>query len=173
MLLAGSIVQAGALLSMGGLGINPSSSSHKAGEVATLSVFVAAYGFGWGPLNYVVTTELPALRLRDRSQRVAAITNIITNLVVTLVLPYMLDALGSKVGFIFGAISVMAGVFVFFCVPECKGRGLEEVDRMFLDGVKVREFRNYPKLDTDWDNVAAEKKRKMQLREVITGEQGL
>lgn len=173
MLLAGSVVQAAALLTMGGLGINPTSSSHKVGEVAMLSVFAAGFGFGWGPLTYVVTTELPALRLRDRSQRVAAITNIITNLVVTLVLPYMLDALGSKVGFIFGAISVMAGVFVFFCVPECKGRGLEEVDRMFMDGVKVREFRNHPRLDTEWDEVVAEKKKNVQLREVMTREQGL
>lgn len=151
---------------MGGLGLHPSSSSHKAGEVAMLSVFGGAFLYSWGPVTYVVTTELPALRLRDRSQRVASITNIVTNLVVTLVVPYMLDALESKVGFIFGAISVLSGVFVFLCVPECTGRGLEEVDRMFLDGIKVREFRNYPKMEIEWDNMAATQKDDGELQEV-------
>ena len=136
-----------------------------------LSVFAAAFLYSWGPLNYVVTTELPALRLRDRSQRVAATTNIITNLIVTLVVPYMLDALESKVGFIFGAISVLSGVFVFLCVPECTGRGLEEVDRMFLDGVKIREFRNYPRMDIEWDNVARQKDD-TELQDIGDGAKG-
>lgn len=154
MLLAGSTVQAIALFTMGGLGLhNTSSYSHKAGEAAMLSLFGAAFSFAWGPLTYVVTTELPALRLRDRSQRVASMTNIATNLVVTFVVPYMLKALASQVGFIFGALSVLAGVFVYFCVPECKGRSLEEVDRMFLDGIKVREFRNYPKMDMEGNRI--------------------
>lgn len=152
MLLTGSTIQVAALFAMGGLGLAGSSTySHKAGEVAMLSVFGAAFSFAWGPMTYIVTTELPALRLRDRSQRVASLTNIITNLIVTFAVPYMLDALESKVGFIFGSISVLAGVFVFFCVPECKGRSLEEVDRMFLDGVAVRDFRNYPRMEIEGD----------------------
>lgn len=152
MLLAGSTVQAVALVAMGGLGLRGTGAfAHKAGEAAMLSLFASAFSFAWGPLTYVVTTEMPALRLRDRSQRVASLTNIATNLVVTFVLPYMLKALASRVGFIFGAFSVLAGVFVFLCVPECKGRSLEEVDRMFLDGVKIREFRNCPGMEMEGD----------------------
>lgn len=150
MLMTGSVVQAAALFAMGGLGLrNTGSYSHKAGEAAMLSVFGAAFSFAWGPLNYVVTTELPALRLRDRSQRVASIVNILTNFVVTFVVPYLLAALGSRVGFLFGALSVLAGVFVFLCVPECSGRSLEEVDRMFLDGIRVRDFRSHPRLEME------------------------
>lgn len=150
MLLAGSTVQVAALITMGALGLrNTTAFSHKAGEAAMLSLFGSAFSFAWGPLTYVVTTEMPALRLRDRSQRVASLTNIATNLVVTFVVPYMLAALASKVGFIFGGFSVLAGVFVYLCVPECKGRSLEEVDRMFLDGVKVRDFRNHPRMEIE------------------------
>ena len=54
--------------------------------------------------------------------------------------PYLLEDLGSKVGFLFGTAAVLATVFAFFCVPECKGRTLEEIDRLFLDGVPVRKF---------------------------------
>lgn len=152
MLLTGSTLQCAALFAMGGLGMTESTSfRHKVGEVAMLSVFGSAFSFAWGPMTYIVTTELPALRLRDRSQQVASLTNIATNFVVTFSVPYMLDALESKVGFIFGSLSVLAGVFVYFCVPECKGRSLEEIDRMFLDDVRVRDFRNHPRMGIEGD----------------------
>ncbi|KXH55493.1 sugar transporter [Colletotrichum salicis] len=54
---------------------------------------------------------------------------------VAFTLPYLLNApyanLGSKVGLIFGTISFLSLVFVYLCVPECKGRTLEEVDMLF------------------------------------------
>lgn len=163
MLLTGSNLQVAALFAMGGLGLAKSSSfSHRAGEVVMLSVFGAAFSFAWGPMNYIVTTELPALRLRDRSQRVSSLTDIITNFVVTFAVPYMLDALESKDGFISGSLSILAGVFVHFCVPECKGRSLEEIDRMFLNGVRVREFRNYPRVEIEGDVRIDEKSNKLE-----------
>jgi len=59
-------------------------------------------------------------------------------------IPYLLDkkyaGLESKVGFIFGTAAVFAGIFAFFCVPECKGRTLEEIDQLFRDGVPLRHF---------------------------------
>jgi hypothetical protein len=44
---------------------------------------------------------------------------------------------------------VCACVFVYFCVPDCQGKSLEEVDRLFHEGVPVRKFRDYdlPPLD--------------------------
>lgn len=34
----------------------------------------------------------------------------------------------------------VAGVFVYFCVPECRGKTLEEVDYLFNNGVPLRKF---------------------------------
>lgn len=31
-------------------------------------------------------------------------------------------------------------VFVYFCVPECKGKTLEQVDFLFNQGVSIRDF---------------------------------
>ena len=31
-------------------------------------------------------------------------------------------------------------VFVYFCVPECKGKTLEQVDFLFNQGVPIRQF---------------------------------
>lgn len=113
----------------------------------------AGFGLGWGPLTYVVVTEVPALRLRDRSQRVSSLVNIFMNFLVNFTLPYLLNApyaaLQSKVGFIFGSIAVCSALFVFFCVPECKERSLEEIDRMFHDGVPVRHFGDHPRSEVE------------------------
>lgn len=66
--------------------------------------------------------------------------------VVAFTIPYLLEdqyaGLDSKVGFIFGSTAFCAIVFVYFCVPECKQRTLEEIDQLFLDKVPVRHFAN-------------------------------
>jgi hypothetical protein len=61
--------------------------------------------------------------------------------------PYLLNApyanLHSKVGFIFGSMAVLSLAFAYFCVPEMKGRSLEEINQMFQDGVPIRKFGSY------------------------------
>ena len=156
MLLASALAQALISYIMGGLGLqSPLSYGHKSGEVAMLMCSTVAFLWAWGPLTYVVTTELPALRLRDRSQRVASAVNIFMNFLVNFSIPYLMNApygnLGGKVGFIFGSMAVLAFVFTFFCVPECKGRSLEEIDRMFQEGVPVRKFRTHPRIPIEVD----------------------
>jgi hypothetical protein len=59
-------------------------------------------------------------------------------------IPYLIydkyAGLNSKVGFIFGAIMTVSSVFVYFCVPECKGKTLEQVDFLFNQGIRLRDF---------------------------------
>lgn len=115
--------------------------------VAMLSIFAFGFSLGWGPLAYVVTTEMPSLHLRDQSQRIGSLVNIVTAFVVSFTLPYLLNApyanLHSKVGFIYGSMAVCTLLFTFFLVPECKGKSLEEIDLMFQEGVPLRRFGSY------------------------------
>lgn len=43
-------------------------------------------------------------------------------------------------GFIFAGVLVLAFIFTFLCVPECKGKSLEQIDRLFHEGVPLRKF---------------------------------
>ncbi len=43
---------------------------------------------------------------------------------------------GSFIMLIFGSILIVAGLFVFFFMPELKGLTLEQVDELFESGVK-------------------------------------
>jgi SP family sugar:H+ symporter-like MFS transporter len=78
LLLIGAAIQATALLTMGGLGVNIPSYSQKSAIVAMLSLFTIGFNIGWAALTYVVTTEIPTLRLRDNSQRIASVANVLT-----------------------------------------------------------------------------------------------
>ena len=76
--MAGATVQLAALFTVGGLGtIKNQTHAVKTGVVAMVPIFGAGFSLGWAPLTYVVTTEVPALRLRDNSQRTASVVNVI------------------------------------------------------------------------------------------------
>ncbi|KAF4911087.1 MFS transporter fmqE [Colletotrichum viniferum] len=148
LLLIGAVLQFAAIVTMGSLGtVSDPSFAIKTGIVAMLTVFAASYVLAWAPLNYVVSTEIPALRLRDASQRTASMVNVLANFLVNFSIPHLLytpgAGLGSKVGFIFAGILVLAFVFTWFCIPECKGKSLEQIDRMFNEGVPLRKFGKY------------------------------
>ena len=76
--MTGAIVQSVALLVMGGLGVRTPSYSEKSAVAAMLSLFTVGFNIGWAALTYVVTTEIPTLRLRDNSQRIASVMNVLT-----------------------------------------------------------------------------------------------
>ncbi|KAJ0162987.1 High-affinity hexose transporter HXT6 [Colletotrichum tanaceti] len=157
LLLVGAVWQFAAIVTMGSLGtvVDPSFAV-KTSIVAMLTVFAAGYVFAWAPLNYVVTTEIPALRLRDASQRTASMVNVLANFLVNFSIPHLLytpgAGLGSKVGFIFAGILVFALVFTWFCIPECKGKSLEQIDRMFNEGIPLRNFGKYKPEDVFQDS---------------------
>ena len=48
--------------------------------------------------------------------------------------------LGGRVGFIYGSIAAASVVFAFFFVPDCRGRSLEDVNRLFESGASPRVF---------------------------------
>ncbi|ODQ73395.1 hypothetical protein LIPSTDRAFT_104968 [Lipomyces starkeyi NRRL Y-11557] len=147
LLFIGGMLQFAAILSMGSLGTQKETLQTKTGIVALLVIFAGCYVFSWAPMAYVISSEVPALRLRDATQRTAGVANIVTSFLVTFSIPYLLyepyAGLGSKVGFIFAGIITLALAFTFFCVPECKGKSLEQIDRMFQEKVPIRQFGNY------------------------------
>ncbi|KAF7552933.1 hypothetical protein G7Z17_g3987 [Cylindrodendrum hubeiense] len=135
----------GALMTMGGLGTvtNPSTRVRN-GIVAMTTIFNTGFCLGWAPLSHVVSAEIPTTRLRDLTYALGSSFNVVIQFTISFSIPYLLNAsyanLGSKVGFIFGSTSVLACIFAWFCVPECSGKSLEEIDELFLQGVPIGKF---------------------------------
>lgn len=76
------LLQVGALLAMGALGVhaNPSLSERR-GIVAMLLVFSFGYCVGWAPLTYLIAAEVPSPALREHTLRVAYTVKLVTEYV--------------------------------------------------------------------------------------------
>ena len=148
LLMISSTIQIGAYASMGALGSIPTNSQTGSTRLAAtlmLTVFGACLQFSWSPLFHAVVAEVPTQRLRDHTYAVGCVFNIITQWALSFSLPYLLFKprnLGPQVGYIFLGTSAFSLVFAYFCIPECKGKTLEQIDLLFLEGVPVRKFRN-------------------------------
>ncbi|CEL04584.1 hypothetical protein ASPCAL05712 [Aspergillus calidoustus] len=102
------------------------------------------YGLGVGSVYPVVAAETSTLRLRAKTQALGFAVQFVVSWVFQYVVPYMYSTaegdLGGKVGFIFGGLSALALVVVFFEIPEMKGLRVEELDARFEQRVATRAF---------------------------------
>lgn len=134
------------------------------GAVIVLVTQTSGFSLGYAPLTNVVMTEVTSPRLKDASQRVAATVRVIANFAVGFSVPYLMDDLDLKLGFVFGPICFLGVVFTWFCVPECTGKTLETIDRMFHEGVPLRKFGSYKEESLDIYAAADADKKKPEVR---------
>ena len=63
------------------------------------------------------------------------------------VLPYVFNPneanLGAKTAFIFGGLSFLSLIYLWFYQPETSGRSYEELDEMFAKRIPARKFKSY------------------------------
>ncbi len=126
------------------VGVATSSHSDVANNVmiAFVCVFIAFFAATWGPVAWVVVSEIFPLRLRAKSVAVTVAANWLFNFAIAYSTPYMVESgpgnanLGPKVFFIWGGCNLVAVFFTFFFIYETKGLSLEEVDQQYNSSVK-------------------------------------
>uniref|UniRef100_A0A6B2L2U1 Major facilitator superfamily (MFS) profile domain-containing protein n=1 Tax=Arcella intermedia TaxID=1963864 RepID=A0A6B2L2U1_9EUKA len=109
-------------------------------------IFIASFSLGFGPAMWVFASEIYPAYLRGIAQSIGiAINRLISGLVAIsfLSLSKAITTAGSYV--FFGAIAFLGLVFVFFVVPETKGKSLEEIERDFI---KNTEQKTWQKTET-------------------------
>lgn len=101
---------------------------------------------GWASCVWIVTSEVPTNQLREKTISIASTFSFIAVLLVSYINPYVQTEpgnLGVKVGFIYGSFSLLAVFFVYFFVPECANRSLEELDELFQEKVPAWKFKTH------------------------------
>ncbi|KAL7418360.1 hypothetical protein Q5752_006818 [Cryptotrichosporon argae] len=111
-------------------------------------IFIWYFAFGAnGPLVWIYTAELAPTRNREKVLGVAVFSGAGVSLMITFISPYIQDAgygnLGSKIGFLWGAFSVINVFYCYFLVPETKGKSLEQLDFLFEQKVSALKFGSY------------------------------
>lgn len=126
---------------------SPQSSSAGKALVGLSTVFTWVYGFGQGPVLWAIQSEVPSQRLRSQTVGLAQATNYLFGWLCSYCTPYFINPeslnWGPKYCYIWGGSNLILMFFVFFFVPETKGRSLEQLDELFDKKVPTRRFAAY------------------------------
>ncbi|MCP3028964.1 sugar porter family MFS transporter [Halobacillus sp. A5] len=102
--------------------------------VVFLSIYVALYSFTWAPLTWVIVGEIFPLVIRGSASGLASSFNWIGSFLVGLLFPIMTASMAQEAVFaIFGVICLLGVLFIRTCVPETRGRSLEEIEQIGED----------------------------------------
>ncbi|XP_043716458.1 D-xylose-proton symporter-like 2 isoform X2 [Telopea speciosissima] len=101
--------------------------------VVGLLLYVGCYQLSFGPIGWLMISEIFPLRVRGRGLSVAVLVNFASNALVTFAFSPLKSLVGTGFVFvIFGVIAIFSLVFIFFIIPETKGLSLEEIEAKIL-----------------------------------------
>ncbi|RDX99425.1 D-xylose-proton symporter-like 3, chloroplastic, partial [Mucuna pruriens] len=101
--------------------------------VGALLLYVGCYQISFGPISWLMVSEVFPLRTRGKGISLAVLTNFASNAVVTFAFSPLKELLGAENLFLlFGAIAILSLLFIIFSVPETKGLSLEEIESKIL-----------------------------------------
>lgn len=105
--------------------------------IVSLSIFIVMFSIGFGPIPWVMIGELFAPDVKGVAASLAGAFNWILAFVITKTFVNIREAIGiGETFWLFAGMSVLGTVFVFFFVPETKGKSLSEIQTM-LAGEKT------------------------------------
>ncbi|NXG06245.1 GTR6 protein, partial [Sakesphorus luctuosus] len=97
--------------------------------------FIMGYALGWGPITWLLMSEILPLKARGVASGLCVIVSWLTAFTLTQFFLPVVNAFGLAVPFLFFAV-ISAGNILFTgcCVPETKGRSLEQIEAFFRTG---------------------------------------
>lgn len=103
-----------------------------------MMLYVASFAMSWGPVTWVLLSEIFPNKIRGRALSIAVAAQWISNYLVSLTFPMMDDNTYLTNQFnhgfaywIYGLMSIIAMFFVWKFVPETKGKTLEEMEKLW------------------------------------------
>ncbi|KAI1493682.1 general substrate transporter [Biscogniauxia mediterranea] len=115
--------------------------------VALSSLYLMSYNGMVATYAWLAGGEIPSQRLRSYTFGLAAAVGFLGAWITTFTAPYFInpDALnwGPRYGYIWFPSCFVAGIWVYFFLPEVQGRTLEEIDEMFEAKLPARKFKQF------------------------------
>ncbi|KAG1736538.1 general substrate transporter [Suillus lakei] len=146
-LFVGAVGQALTMLWIGGFGaIHPQSTIVPASYVSIIAVYLYAvfYCIGWGPLPWVVASEVAPNHVRAATLTVAISVNWLFSFTISRLTPVMLEQITYGTFLLFGMCCVIMAAWTYFFLPETKGYALEDIKYLFEKDVIVRSLEDAP-----------------------------
>ncbi|KPM36170.1 Maltose permease MAL31 [Neonectria ditissima] len=111
---------------------------------AILIVFTFVYDFTVGPVTYSLISELSSTRLKAKTIVMARAAYNASNIFVNVMTNYQLSSTawnwGARTAYFWAGTCLLSAVWVYFRLPEPKGRTYAELDLLFEKRVSARKF---------------------------------
>ncbi|KAF2502458.1 MFS monosaccharide transporter-like protein [Lophium mytilinum] len=98
--------------------------------------FIFGFATTWGPMIWTICGELYPSRYRAKGMALSTASNWFWNFMLAFFTPFITGDIDFRYGYVFAACNIVAGIGIYFFVIEGQGRTLEEIDTMYLMGVK-------------------------------------
>ena len=101
-------------------------------SLTSMAVYIAAFSIGWGPVPWIVMSEILPVRVKGLGSGLSLVINWLMAFVVTKefsTLETFLNAYGAF--WLFGGACFVGVLFVVFVVPETKGQSLQQIEMSF------------------------------------------
>jgi sugar porter (SP) family MFS transporter len=133
---------AGMVLSLGLLGLVfavPHGGLVGGAAVGSLMLFVGFWALGPAAASFLLISEIYPLRIRGTAMSIATVSLWAAYLLSSLTFLTLIDLLGRSGTFwLYGLVGIFVWFFVYFLVPETKGRSLEEIQAHWSAGKHPR-----------------------------------
>lgn len=99
--------------------------------VCSLCIFIIMFSLGFGPVPWLMMGEVFASNIKGVAGSIAGTTNWLLAFIVTKTFVNLKTALGTGQTFwLYAGITIVGAIFVFFLVPETKGKSLNEIQEI-------------------------------------------
>ncbi|CAL9226288.1 unnamed protein product [Arabidopsis halleri] len=99
--------------------------------VLFICIYVAAFAWSWGPLGWLVPSEIFPLEIRSAAQSITVSMNMIFTFLIAQVFLMMLCHLKFGLFIFFAFFVVVMSIFVYFFLPETRGVPIEEMKQVW------------------------------------------
>ena len=108
--------------------------------VLLICVYVAGFAWSWGPLGWLVPSEIFPLEVRSAAQAINVSVNMIFTFAIAQVFTAMLCYMKFGLFFFFSVCVVVMSIFIYKLLPETKGVPIEEMHTVWENHPYWRKY---------------------------------
>lgn len=121
----------GAFISLTGVGVLFALGSNLV--IIPLLFYVASFAFSFGPIVWVIISEIFPTRIRGLAVSIGSFSLMVTGFFITLTNPILIQTImPSGTFFLYALLTLPAIWFIWKFVPETKGKTLEEIEKYWI-----------------------------------------
>ncbi|KAF8850764.1 general substrate transporter [Acephala macrosclerotiorum] len=109
-------------------------------------LYIVNFAYSWGPGSWILIAEIFPISIRAKGTSIGASANWMNNFVIAFVVPPMLSGIDWGTYVFFAVWSALGGIFIWLCMPETKGKMLEEMDQVFGSHTAAEELEAFARV---------------------------